>query len=79
MNTLALTTGSELKDWVFVVGGNAFWIILLVRAIGYFFKEAWGKLITFTTAAVVMVGILYFPDAMKAVLSGVWGKVSGEA
>lgn len=79
MNLAALTTGAQVKDWVFAIGGNAFWAILVIRAVMYFFREDWGKLTSCMFGAVFIVGCIYFPEAMKAMLSGVWGKISEDS
>ncbi|MFI6143403.1 hypothetical protein ACIBCC_35080 [Streptomyces griseus] len=73
---LALTTGSEFTDWVLVICGNAFGALMAVRAVMYFFREDWGKLITCVFAGVFVAGFVYFPDESKAVLTQVWGTVS---
>ncbi|MEU7153825.1 hypothetical protein AB0B15_38295 [Streptomyces sp. NPDC045456] len=75
----ALTTGSELKNWILVVVGNLFAAFLAVRAVGHFIKDEWGKMITLGVAAVFVGAIIWVPDAVKDVLTGVWGKVSGSA
>ncbi|MGC5401900.1 hypothetical protein ACPXCP_39940 [Streptomyces sp. DT20] len=79
MNLAALTTGSQFKDWAFAIGGNAFGVILLIRCGIYFFREDWGKLTTCLFGAVFVVGAIYFPDAMRSMLGGVWSKISEES
>ncbi|MGW4253374.1 hypothetical protein [Streptomyces californicus] len=76
MNHLALTTGSEFSEWIMVIAGNAFGAILAYRAVVYFFREDWGKLITYAFAAVFVFGFVRFPDQAQSVLGEVWGKVS---
>ncbi|MFI9194237.1 hypothetical protein ACIG0A_33665 [Streptomyces californicus] len=76
MNYLALTTGSEFADWIMVACGNAFGAILAYRAVVYFFREDWGKLVTYAFAAVFVFGFVFFPDQAQKVLGEVWGKVS---
>ncbi|WP_326683068.1 TcpD family membrane protein [Streptomyces sp. NBC_01237] len=73
---LALTTGSEFKQWAFVLGGNAFAVVLMGRAGMFFFKEEWGKLITCFTASVFVGATVYSPETVQAVIGAVWSKVS---
>ncbi|MEV7418981.1 hypothetical protein [Streptomyces sp. NPDC089919] len=77
--TLALTTGSELRNWILAVAGNLFAAILAVRAVGYFIKDEWGKMITLVVAAVFVGAMIWLPDEMRTLLTGVWGKVAGSA
>lgn len=74
-----LTTGADLKNWILIVGGNVFIAILAVRAIGYFIKDDWGKMITLVVGAVFVGACVWAPDAVQGFLTGVWGKVSGSA
>lgn len=76
MNHLALTTGSEVADWIMVIAGNAFGAVMAYRAVLYFFREDWGKLVTCVFAGVFVVGFVFFPDQAKNLLGEVWGKVS---
>ncbi|MGW2227460.1 hypothetical protein [Streptomyces formicae] len=73
----ALTTGAELKDWVLIVVGNLFLAFLAIRAVGFFIKDEWGKMITLAVGAVFVGAIVWAPDAVQTVLTDVWGKVSG--
>jgi hypothetical protein len=74
-----LTDGSELKTWVLLVVGNLFAAALAVRAFRYYIKDDWGGLITMSVAAVLIAGYVWFPDAARSLLEGVWGKVTGTA
>lgn len=74
-----LTTGAELKDWILIVVGNLFAAFLAIRAVGYFIKDEWGKMITLAVGAVFVGAIIWAPDAVQGFLTGVWGKVSGTA
>jgi hypothetical protein len=74
-----LTTGAELKDWILVVAGNVFAALLAVRGLGHFLKKEWGEMVTLAVAAVFVGALIWYPDAVKAVLSGVWNKVAGTA
>ncbi len=72
-----LTTGKDLKDWVILIAGNVFIVIMAVRAIGYYAKREWGELIGHLMAAVVIAGLVYAPDAAVSLFKGIWGKVAG--
>ncbi|MGV9315206.1 TcpD family membrane protein [Streptomyces sp. NPDC003691] len=74
-----LTTGAELKDWVLIVVGNLFAAFLAVRALGHFIKKEWGEMVTLLVAAVFVGAIVWAPEAVQDMLTGVWGKVSGTA
>ncbi|MGO4747325.1 hypothetical protein AB4212_01550 [Streptomyces sp. 2MCAF27] len=73
----SLTTGAELKDWILVFAGNVFAAILALRAIGHFVKKDWGEMVTMGVAAVFVAAVIWFPDGVKDVLTGVWNKVAG--
>ncbi|MFD9819071.1 hypothetical protein [Streptomyces violascens] len=79
MHVLALTTGAELKDWILIVAGNVFMAFLAIRAIGCFIKDDYGKMITLAVMAVFVGALVWLPDGVKVVLTGVWNKVSGSA
>ena len=72
-----LTTGAELKNWILTVAGNVFVAFLALRATGHFIKKDWGEMVTMAVAAVFVAGIIWFPDEVRSLLSGVWNKVSG--
>ncbi|MFF4320558.1 TcpD family membrane protein [Streptomyces sp. NPDC001568] len=79
VQTLALTEGAEIKGWILAVVGNLFAAFLGVRALGHFLKKEWGEMVTLFVAAVFVAGIVWFPDGVKSLLSGIWGKVAGSA
>ncbi|MEU5418395.1 hypothetical protein ACFY1P_24750 [Streptomyces sp. NPDC001407] len=74
---LALTTGAELQNWVFLVAGNIFLIVLAVRAIGHYAKREWGELLGHFMAGVVVAGFVFASDSTKAMFIAIWNKVSG--
>ncbi|MEU6467487.1 TcpD family membrane protein [Streptomyces sp. NPDC046976] len=74
-----LTTGSELKIWILLVVGNMFAAFLAIRALGHFVKREWGEMVTLFVAAVAVGAVIWAPDSVKALLTGVWDKVSGSA
>ncbi|MFF0052587.1 hypothetical protein [Streptomyces sp. NPDC005498] len=74
-----LTDGSDLKAWVLLVVGNLFAAWLAVRAFRHFVKDDWGGMITMAVGAVFVAGLVWFPDAAKTLLGGLWGKVTGSA
>lgn len=69
-----LTDGADLKTWVLVIVGNIFIAVLAVRLLGHYAKREWGDLVTNLIAAVVLVGIIYFPDQFVSVLKLLWQK-----
>ncbi|MFK0296630.1 hypothetical protein ACIQU6_40020 [Streptomyces sp. NPDC090442] len=75
----ALTTGSQLKDWILIVVGNLFVAFLALRALGHFLKKEWGEMVTLFVAAVAVAAVIWAPDTVKALLTGVWGKISGSS
>ncbi|MFB7012294.1 MULTISPECIES: hypothetical protein [unclassified Streptomyces] len=75
----ALTTGADLKAWILIVVGNLFAAFLAIRALGHFLKKEWGEMVTLAVAAVFVGAIIWAPDSVKTLLTGVWDKVSGSA
>ncbi|MEU2395086.1 TcpD family membrane protein [Streptomyces sp. NPDC007369] len=75
--TLALTEGAEIKQWILAVVGNLFAAFLAVRALGHFLKKEWGEMVTLLVAAVFVAGIVWYPDGVKTLLGQIWGKVAG--
>jgi hypothetical protein len=73
----ALTTGEGLKKWILVVVGNLFVAALAVRMFGCFMKKDWGEMITLFAAAVLVAGIVWFPDVTVDLLKNIWQKVVG--
>lgn len=72
-----LTDASDLKDWVLLIAGNVFIIILVVRAIGYYAKREWGELIGHILIAVIVAGFIFTPNTAISLLRGIWEKVAG--
>lgn len=73
-----MTTGTDLKDWVLLLAGNIFVVILAVRSVGYFAKREWGEFTGMIIAAVLVAGFVYFPDQAISVLKQVWQTFLGE-
>lgn len=65
-------TGAGIQKWVLAIVGNIFIIILVVRSVSYYAKAAWGELATNLAAAVVLVGMVYFPNDVISILKTVW-------
>lgn len=63
-----MTDLSGAKDWVIVVVGNVFIIILLFRVIGAWAKREWGELLTNLVMAVVIGFLVYANDAAIALI-----------
>src|SRR5690625_7750646 len=70
-------TGAELKDWVIIVAGNIFIVILVVRMISHYAKREWGDLLTNFLVAVFIAWIVYSTDTFIGFLRWVAEKVSG--
>ena len=70
-------TGADFKDWVLVIAGNIFIAILVLRAIGHYFKREWGELFGHLAAGVLVGGLIYANNQTINVLKGFWGLLSG--
>jgi hypothetical protein len=64
-------TGEDFKNWVLIIAGNVFIVILVVRAVGYFAKREWGELIGHILVAVLIAGFIYSTDTMLSLIKGV--------
>lgn len=65
-------TGTDLKNWVLILAGNIFIIILVVRAVGYYAKREWGELIGHVLVAILIAGFIYANDATVTLLRNLW-------
>ncbi|GAA1746273.1 hypothetical protein [Nostocoides vanveenii] len=65
-------TGLALRNWVLVIVGNIFVIILAVRAVGYYARRDWGDMTAHLVAAVVVAGVIFFPDQVITLLKNSW-------
>lgn len=70
-------TGNAFRDWVLVILGNIFIIVLAVRAVGYYAKQEWGSLIGHVVAGILVAGVVYLPDQVIGILKGAWERFSG--
>jgi hypothetical protein len=70
-------TGTAIKDWVLVIAGNVFIIILVVRSVGYFAKKEWGDFIGHILVAVVIAGLIYATDTAITLFKGLAGLILG--
>ncbi|MFE9701699.1 hypothetical protein [Streptomyces sp. NRRL S-920] len=75
--TLALTSGADLKTWVFLIAGNIFLIILVVRAIGHYAKREWGELIGHVITGILVAGFVFATDTTKTMFVEIFNKVAG--
>lgn len=73
----SVPTGANFKDWVLVIAGNIFIAILVLRAIGHYFKREWGELFGHIAAGVLVGGLIYANNQTINVLKGFWGLLSG--
>lgn len=69
--------GSDLKDWVLALAGNAFIILFIVRSVGSYAKKEWGELVVNILAGVLIAGFVYFTDGTITVLKQLWGLLTG--
>ncbi|CAM5453338.1 hypothetical protein SALBM311S_05304 [Streptomyces alboniger] len=74
---LALTSGADLKTWVFLIAGNIFLIILVVRAIGHYAKREWGELIGHVITGILVAGFVFATDTTKTMFVEIFNKVAG--
>src|SRR5690625_6405370 len=70
-------TGAELKDWVIIVAGNIFIVILVVRMISHYAKREWGDLLTNFLVAVFIAWIVYSTDTFIGFLRWVAERARG--
>lgn len=70
-------TGAELKDWVIIVAGNVFIVVLVVRMISHWAKREWGDLLTNALVAVFIAWIVYSTDTFIKFLRWLANKVTG--
>ena len=64
--------GADFKDWVLIIAGNIFIIILVVRSVGHYAKKEWGELLGHILAAIVVGGLIYANDQSVALLKNAW-------
>lgn len=65
--------GSTILDWIKGIAGNIFMAILIVRSIGQYSRADWADMLTSMFGAVIVAGIIYFPDQVQALLRSLWG------
>lgn len=70
-------TGAELKDYVIILAGNIFIVILIVRMISHYAKREWGELLTNFLIAVFIAWIVYSTDTFINFLRWLANTVSG--
>lgn len=71
-------TGAELKDYVIILAGNIFIVILIVRMISHYAKREWGELLTNFLIAVFIAWIVYSTDTFITFLRWLATKISGD-
>ena len=69
--------GADIKDWVLLIGGNIFIIIMVIRSISCYAKKEWGDLVTNLVVAAVIAWIVYSNDSFIEFLKWIFGKLSG--
>ena len=70
-------TGAELKDYVIILAGNIFIVILIIRMISHYAKREWGDLLTNFLVAVFIAWIVYSTDTFINFLRWLANKISG--
>lgn len=63
-----MTDLSAFKDWLIIIAGNIFIVILVFRCIGAYAKRDWGDLVMNLSAAVVIAFLVYANDSAIALL-----------
>lgn len=72
-----MTTGAEFKDWVLILAGNIFIVVLVFRSIGAYTKRDWGELITNIVAGIIIAGLIYANDTTMNLLKSIWNLIAG--
>ncbi|MHC5250707.1 TcpD family membrane protein [Enterococcus sp. HY326] len=62
---------SGFLTWVKTEGGNAIWIVLVVFAVRYLWKQDWGKMVGFMVAAGAAYFVVQNPNVVSSALSKV--------
>lgn len=70
-------TGAELKDYVIILAGNIFIVILVIRMISHWAKREWGELLTNFLIAVFIAWIVYSTDTFINFLRWLANKIAG--
>lgn len=73
----AIGTGVELKDWVLLIAGNIFMVVLVVRAVGYYAKREWGEMVAHLMAGVIVAGLVYATDSSIKLMKTLWDMFAG--
>lgn len=70
-------TGDALKSAILLVVGNAFIVVLAVRAFGHWAKREYGEFVGLIVSAVLVAGFVYFPDEAVNLLKNMWNSLFG--
>lgn len=65
-------TGADFKDWVLIIAGNIFIVILVIRSVGYYARKEWGEFVGHIVGAILVGGLIYANDAAMALLKQAW-------
>lgn len=68
--------GTDFKNWVLLIAGNLFIVVLVVRAVGYYAKREWGELLGHMCAGIVVAGLVYATDGSIGLLQNAWGLIA---
>ncbi len=77
MNVTAIT-GDVFLEWFKGIVGSVFIAILMIRSLGYYLKKEWGELTGHLLVAIIIAGLVYFPDQFIEILKGFWNMITGQ-
>lgn len=75
---MAAPTGADFKDYVLVVCGNLFILIMAARAVMYYARREWGALLGHLAAGVLVFGIVYANNTFIAIMRTFWELFAGQ-
>lgn len=72
-------TGEGFRDLVLLIVGNIFIAVLAVKAFSAWAQDNYGQMWALLAGAIVITGLVWFPDQVIAILKRLWGMFSGGA
>lgn len=55
--------GADIKDWVLLIAGNLFVIILVIRALSCYAKKEWGEMFGLLAISAILAWIIWGTDS----------------